>query len=695
MSQKKKLFTVIFLLVGVSLLFSSRIQQESAKELFEKAVYLEETKGDLEKAIAAYDRIIKEYPDERALAAKAQLQIGMCFEKLGLKEAEKAFQKVVDNYPDQQEAVKAAREKLSILQQAKAIIQRDAADYKVTKLYESKEKAFGFISPDGKKLALVGGEGDIWLWEIESGKEIRLTETSVFKYYCIWSPDSQNIAYLDSVNNLFVVPASGGESKALIAYDSDFAKEHSYYPTGWTADSRMVLCQITKRGLVAIPISGGEWIDVFNMSDQKTDEDFTLFTLSPNGKFLAYSNNISGNDDIYVMPVEGGRSIQITSHSGIDKWPSWNMNGSWIAFESSRSGDPEIWAIKIASDGHPEGEPILAFNGLHSFSNYLQWVRGGKIGLSLGSSVTQIFVRDLETGEETQITNVLSSHRNVRWSPDGSQIAFSSSSGGVKNELWTIPATGGEPIMVTINVSNPKENSYLTRPSWLPDGKMLVFTGMFGPDNRGIWKVPSEGGEPQKMKVDFDGTFEGCDVSPDGSTIAFGYNGSGKNPVEGSRSDGQDIYVIPMEGGTPQRITKIDQPELGFRFPRWSPDGKRLVFMSMDWAAYAEGKPSERIWICEFPGGESKPITETIKGGIRHFSWSPDGKTIIFSMWGGGDKIQIKKISVDGGEMTKLNIEGGNPDFSPDGKKIVFARNLYQMIQFWLVENFLPVEKKD
>ena len=90
MSQKKNVFIVIIMLMGVSLLFSSLSQQETAKELLEKAVYQEETKGDLEKAIVAYDRIIKEFPDEREIAAKAQLQIGMCFEKLGLKEAEKA-----------------------------------------------------------------------------------------------------------------------------------------------------------------------------------------------------------------------------------------------------------------------------------------------------------------------------------------------------------------------------------------------------------------------------------------------------------------------------------------------------------------------------------------------------------------------------------------------------------------------------
>jgi Tol biopolymer transport system component len=695
MSQKKNAITVILLLLGVSLLFSNLSRQETAKELFEKAVYLEETKGNLEKAIEAYDRIIKEFPDERTIAAKAQLQIGMCFEKLGLEEAEKAFQKVVDNYPDQQEAVKTAREKLSILQQAKAIIQRDAADYKVTKLFESKTDIFGFLSPDCKKLALIKGGGDIWLRDIESGKETRLTEDPVFKYICFWSPDSQHIAYLDSVNSLFVVPANGGEPKTLIKYDSDTAKKYPLrWPTGWTSDSKMLICQVDT-GLVAIPISGGDWVDVYKLPEQKTPEDFGMLTLSPNGKFLAFENKSSGNDDIYVMPVEGGQPVQVTSHPRTDTWPHWSFDGRWISFTSSRSGRPELWAVKIAPDGTQEGEPILVYEGLNDHAAYRVWARGGKIGISLGRGVGQIFVRDLETGEETQITNVLSGKSRVRWSPDGSRIAFSSSQGGIKNSLWTIPATGGEPKLATINVPDPAENSWVSRPSWTPDGNTLVFTGFFGfdPENRGVWKVPSEGGELQKMELDFDGGFEGCDVSPDGSNIVFCYSKGEKNPIEGSRESGQDIYVMPMEGGTPQRITKIDQEGLGFRMPRWSPDGKRLVFESLDWVAYAEGKPSERIWLCEFPEGEPNPITEAIEGGIGRFSWSPDGKTIYFSKWGEDNKSQLHAMSVDGGEMTNLNIQVG--DISPDGKKIAFSRNVFNIFEYWLIENFLPAEKKD
>jgi len=691
MSQKKKLFTVIFLLVGVSLLFSSRIHQESAKELFEKAVYLEETKGDLEKAIAVYDRIVKEFRDERTIAAKAQLQIGICLEKLGMKEAEKAFQKVVDNYPDQTETVKAAREKLSLLLKVQAIVEKGDVDQKVTKIYESTEKAFGFISPDGKNLALVGGKGDIWLREIASGKETRLTQTPSFKYWCFWSPDSKTIAYLDVLNGLYVVSARGGEPRALIKSDSDFIKEGNYaWPTGWTSDSQMILCQVSKKGLCAIPISGGVWKDIFKFSDQHPEEDAILLTLSPNAKFIAYESK----KDIYIIPVDGGKSIQITNHPASDSWPTWSFDGKWISFFSSRSGDAEIWVIKISPDGYPEGDPIQVFRGLSTRNTFYNWVKDGKIGISLNTSVSNIFISDLETGEETQLTNILTFERNPRLSPDGSQVAFISFREG-KSDLWTISSQGGEAKKLTINVSNPIETRYITRPSWLPDGKKLVFGGFFGYENRGIWMVPVEGGVPQKMKFDFDPWIECCDVSSDGAYIAFDYSGADEgNPIKGSRTFEKDIYVIPFKGGKPQRITRIEKSGLSFHSPRWSPHGKRIAFRSRNWFEDNEGKESEEIWVYEFPDGELKPITKKMKGNLTHLSWSPDGKTIVFSMFE-KNKNQIYAVPSDGGEIKKLNIEGFSPDFSPDGKRIVYGKRRLSRVEYWLVENFLPVEKKD
>jgi Tol biopolymer transport system component len=646
--------------------------------------------GNLEAAIETYKKLLAEFPGNRPLAAQAQLHLGLCYEKLGLKETEKAFQKVIDNYPEQSEAVKIAKEKLSILLKIKAQIEKGVAEHTLTKIFESSEKSFGFISPDGKKLALVGGEGDVWLREVVSGAETRLTRTPTFKYWCFWSPDSETLAYLDVLNGLYVVSVKGGEPRTLIKSNSDFIKAGNYaWPTGWTADNQMILCQVSKRGLCAIPLSGGEWKDIFKLPAQYTEKDFTLLTLSPNGKFLAYQSTKSGNSDIYVMPVDGGNSIQITNHPAPDSWPTWSFDGKWISFLSLRSGDSEIWVTRISPDGHSEGEPFQIFRGYSVMDSCFNWTRDGKIGISLSTGVSNIFIKELQTGKETQLTNTLTQERHPRWSPDGSQIAFISYREG-KSNLWTIPSEGGEANKATVNVPNPDAIlRYITRPSWLPDGTWLAFGGFFGED-RGIWTIPAKGGSPEKMKFDFDPRVDCCDVSPDGATIAFDYTGAKEgNPIKGSRDFEEDIYVIPFKGGSPQRITRIAKSGLSFNSPRWSPDGKMIAFRSMDWFEYNEGKNSEEIWVCEFPGGEPKAITKKMKAFLTHLSWSPDGKTIIFSILE-KDKSQIYAVPSDGGEIKKLDIEGFSPDFSPDGKRIAYGKNLQGKFEYWLVENFLP-----
>ncbi len=686
MCSKKTLFLFVVLL-ALSVGFGFQNSQDH-KVLFEKAKFTMETKGDLQEAIKLFSEILEKYPDERQYAAQSQLYIGLCYEKMGLKEAQKAYQNVVENYPEQTEAVKMAKEKLSVLLKAKELVEKGVEEHIVTKIYESTEKAYGFISPDGKKLALVGEEDDIWMREIASGKETRLTKTPGFKYWCFWSPDSETIAYLDVLNGLYVVHIKGGDPRALIESDSDFIKDGKYaWPTGWTSDSKMILCEVSKRGLCAIPVSGGEWKDIFKYADLKTGEDFSLLTLSPDGKFLAYEFH----DDIYTMPLKGGKSIQVTNHPVPDSWPKWSFDGQWISFYSARSGSSEIWVIRISPDGHPEGEPIQVSRGLTSRNTFYNWVKEGKIGISMSIVGSNIFVKDLETGKETQLTNIMAPERHPRWSPDGRQIAFISFRDAA--DLLMIPTEGGEARKLTISVSNPNESRYITRPSWLPGGKELIFGGFIGYGNRGIWTVPVEGGVPQKLEFGFDMWVEKCDVSPDGAYIAFDYIGSKEgNTIEGARTFEKDIYVIPFKGGAPQRITLIEKSGQSFRFPRWSPDGKRLAFHSIDWFADNEGKESEEIWVCEFPDGEPGSITEKMKGGGTHLSWSPDGKTIIFSKLT-KNKEQIYSVPSDGGEIKMMNIEGFSPDFSPDGKKIAYAKRKQGKVEYWLVENFLPTKK--
>ncbi len=85
----------------------------TAAELLEKAIYTEETVGDLDEAIKVYEKVVAEGKAAENLAAQAQLRIGLCYAKLGKNDkATAAFQAVIDNYPQVEEVVAQAREQL-------------------------------------------------------------------------------------------------------------------------------------------------------------------------------------------------------------------------------------------------------------------------------------------------------------------------------------------------------------------------------------------------------------------------------------------------------------------------------------------------------------------------------------------------------------------------------------------------------
>jgi tetratricopeptide (TPR) repeat protein len=91
--EGKKMKTIkrslILILTMVGLFLSSPVifAQQTADQLYEKALYLEEAKGEMQQAIDLYQEIIKQYPGNRQVVAKALLHSGFCYEKLGLKEA--------------------------------------------------------------------------------------------------------------------------------------------------------------------------------------------------------------------------------------------------------------------------------------------------------------------------------------------------------------------------------------------------------------------------------------------------------------------------------------------------------------------------------------------------------------------------------------------------------------------------------
>jgi len=689
MKTKRIGMTAVFLLAAAFFLYSGAAHQESAKHLFEKALHLEETKGDLDKAVEVYKRIVAEFPGERVLAAQSFYHLGLCYEKLGLRDAQKAFQNVIEAYPDQTDTVRLAKEKLAALAGGRASLNKGDQEFKITKIHTDKFRG-GNLSPDGKTLALVDyKENNIWLRDIASGQEVHLVRPANEILDCFWSWDSRWIAFLTGKNSVGVISAEGGQPKTIVELDPETSEPGEYiYPMGWTSDSRKLIFQDSAKGLFAVAATGGKWEEIHRFPDpQKAKEQEEWLTLSPDGKFIAYQSTQGGNQDIYVMPAKGGEPVRITDDPASDSWPNWSHDGQWLAFASTRAGDSGIWVVRINPDGKPGSRPIQAAQG----SRDCVWMQDGRIAYSTRTYVEHIFTANTDGSQEVQLTKVNKWNAAPRWSPDSKTITFLADYGTEmgRSAVWTVPAQGGDEKLLTPGWA----------PVWSPDGKKIAYCGERRFPKATISIIPAEGGEAREL-INYDGSLMALDWSPDGRHIAFSYSRrkDAKEPIPDSLTEGNDIYIISVADGQVKRLTRMGKGDWGkkdFTSPRWSRDGKRIVFRSLDYERYEKGESDAiGIYTMDVERGEPKFITDQLDS--FWFCWTLDGKSIISSRhekespgpWTADH--WLYKVPAEGGKPEKMNIMGRMADLSPDGKKVVFSRNTAFGYEFWLVENFLP-----
>ncbi len=161
--------------------------------------------------------------------------------------------------------------------------------------------------------------------------------------------------------------------------------------------------------------------------------------------------------------------------------------------------------------------------------------------------------------------------------------------------------------------------------------------------------------KPQR-KINFttnEGTWTSVDISPDGKTIVFDLMG--------------DIYTIPSNGGKATQVTK------GIAFdthPRYSPDGKRLLFTS-------DRSGAENLWYIDFEKKDTVQLTKDNNQNYPSAAWTPDGDYIVYSK--GRMNIQLYMIHKNGGGGVQLidqpaNLKTIDPAISADGRYIYFSR---------------------
>ncbi|WP_210420366.1 TolB family protein [Aquisphaera giovannonii] len=244
------------------------------------------------------------------------------------------------------------------------------------------------------------------------------------------------------------------------------------------------------------------------------------------------------------------------------------------------------------------------------------------------------------------------------WLADGNNLIYNS--GG---RIYRIPAGGGQPAAIDTGFATRCNNDH----GLSPDGKTLAISDQSRGRDSLIYTLPIEGGTPRRITEKGPSYWHGW--SPDGRTLAFC----------GSRGGEFDIYTIPAEGGAETRLTTAPGLDDG---PEYAPDG-RIYFNSVRGG-------SMQIWRMNADGSDQQPVTnDEFNNWFPHIS--PDGRTMVFltydrSVEGHPENQDVALRRMDlatrrvdvlarlfGGQGT-INV----PCWSPDGKRIAFVT--YQLI---------------
>jgi tetratricopeptide (TPR) repeat protein len=238
--ERLKNITIIFLLAAG--LIASAAQPKSASALLQEGLYAEEIEGNLDAAIKVYERVLKDFPKNRPVAAKAQLHIGLCHEKLGTAEARTAYERVVRDFADQSEIVAQARVRLA------ALGGPGAAGGLVTRRVLTDASGLGeVLTADGKYICHIDWDtGDMVQYEVASGQTRRITNSGgagakEMPYeYQAFSRDGKQIAYdwytKDSVPQLRVRNLDGSGLRTLYS-----EKGYDVRPLDWSPDAGSIL----------------------------------------------------------------------------------------------------------------------------------------------------------------------------------------------------------------------------------------------------------------------------------------------------------------------------------------------------------------------------------------------------------------------------------------------------------------------
>ena len=386
---------------------------------------------------------------------------------------------------------------------------------------------------------------------------------------------------------------------------------------------------------------------------------------SPDGKWIAFSGQYDGNEDVYVMPADGGEPRRLTWHPGPDAAVGWTNDGKKVLFVSGREAYADftrLYTIPVEG-GVPEALPMWrALEGSYSpdgtrfaYVPNLQWQRAWK--RYRGGQTTPIYLVKLSDLALERVPRENSNDSSPVWV--GDTVYFLSDRNG--------PVTIFAYDTKTKTVKQVLRNTGLDLKSLSAGPGALVYE-QFG----GIYILDLKTGNPEQVAIKIAGDLPS--TRPHFEKVADKIHNAGISPA-GARAVFEargEILTVPAEKGDVRDLTRTTS--VVERDPAWSPDGK--------WIAYFSDESGEYALHLEDQSGMG-PVKKISLGNPPSFfykpTWSPDSKKIAYT----DKRLNIWYVDIEKSTPVKVDTNPyEDPTFqfslnwSPDSQWLAYDRLL-------------------
>lgn len=465
------------------------------------------------------------------------------------------------------------------------------------------------------------------------------------------------------------------------------------------------------------------------------DSDDFAPVYSPDGKWIAFSSTRTGRADVYLMSAEGSEPRRLTYHSSDDVVIAFSPDSQYVFFESGRDwladaiwrvaimgGEPEQVLKEECSAGRlsPDGTYLAAHIGY--FDIYRKGYRG--------HANSDLWLRSMQSGELTQLTDFPGTDAAPLWAPDGQSLYFLSDREYDALNIWELTLATKAVKPVTTLSSGLLYDAELNR-----TGDRFVFVHEHKIKTCGldgvITEIPVQTAADYRSekieKLSFNDLADEVAFTAPGEEAVFSYHG--------------ELFAVGKKGGEARRLTQTAARESA---PRWRLNGSEVFFISDRtgtpgiYSVKSTDAPEQRLSKARF--FETRPIV-TPEKPVTQFVVTPDEKSLVYvvkedglsisDLKGTNPRLLLKDDAIDSltcspdgrwvayaksayenewdvfvlrlatGEeynLTKMVGEEYNPQFSPDGKRLTFMwtfENQTDLYYVWLTKKEHELYRED